>query len=173
MLSCKNKNTLERPFFAQLDMKTNVVCCMGSLFQIQQSDFNATFLGHPSTQLALRVLTSPASQQSTMRRARASQRARSSQSRITSATPGARSCSAASALFPVREYGSRPDISILYIDDALVLRSERALAPLGLVQKMFGGSKKFEISTNTCFVDLILHCHSNIHPPNYPLCPDT
>ena len=103
-ISCKNKNTLERPFFTQLGMKTNVVCCMGSLFQIQQPDFNATFLGHLSTQLALRVLTSPASQQSTMRRARASQRARSSQSRITSATPGACSCLAASALFPVQEY---------------------------------------------------------------------
>ena len=32
---------------------------------------------------------------------------RASQSRITSATPSARSCSAASALFPVREYGRR------------------------------------------------------------------
>ena len=43
------------------------------------------------------------------------------------------------------------------IDDALALRSERALAPLGLVQKMFGGSKKFEISTNTCFLAAIYY----------------
>ena len=137
----------------------------------QQSDFNATFLGHPSTQLALRVLTSPASEQSTMRRARASQRARSSQSRITSATPGARSCSAASALFPVREY----------IDDALVLRSERALTSgkISTTNRRRGRARalprarscairfgaedvwrieEIEISTNTCFVDLILHC---------------
>ena len=43
---------------------------------------------------------------------------------------------------------------------------------------MFGGSKEFEISTNTCFhgshhITLTKLCHSNIHPPNYPPCPDT
>ena len=166
MLSCKNKNTLERPFFAQLDMQTNVVCCMGSLFQIRQSDFNATFLGHPSTQY-LRVLTSPASQQSTMRRlhslgsprrplerARAQQRARS--------------------------------FRFESIDDALALRSERALTS-GYIYTIyrairFGAEDVWRIEEirnlyqymlRRPYITLTKLCHSNIHPPNYPLCPDT
>ena len=172
MLSCKNKNTLERPFFAQLDMKTNVVCCMGSLFQIQQSDFHATFLGHPSTQY-LRVLTSPASQQSTMRRARASQRARSSQSRITSATPEARSCSAASALFPVREYGY---IYSIYRRRARASQRARSCAiRFGAedVWRIEEIRNLYQYMLRRPYITLTKLCHSNIHPPNYPLCPDT